>query len=123
MEKFIETCLNSQKKSVKGLYASFSQLVRNEPFMVDSYEVSFDDNSKKKPRYEVLEDNYPSKRHIPYFSDGEHLYLHASNYHYGNYFIKALDYGKYIYFEDTYSNRKIDDVKQIIIKLNDKFEN
>jgi len=91
----------------KGMYSSFSKLVKNEP--MDYFDIRFlriGDETEKIQRYKLEKANKKDrKKRVMFFSDGEDIYMHASRYCYRKHFIKAKHIGRYIYFEDRFSDK------------------
>lgn len=89
----------------KGLYASFNTLGRNKPMPDFENEFFRQDEKTKIERYIFKPvDKADKLKRVMFISDGENLYMHASRYCYQKYFIKAQHYGRYIYFEDKFSD-------------------
>lgn len=92
------------KKIKKGLYASFSQLVANNPFLEDNYRLIAKKN-KKYPKFKIQSnDSKKINKRITFISDGTHIYMSALRYSYDSHFVKSLLIGKYLYFEDRVSD-------------------
>jgi hypothetical protein len=93
---------------MEGLYPSVNRLCKNAP--IESFEHDF--KKSKKSRYDIdrfelkAKDKENAKKGIMFISDGKDIYMHASRYSYKEYFIKAKHYGRFIYFQDFFSNAK-----------------
>ncbi|SFZ94306.1 hypothetical protein SAMN05428642_10460 [Flaviramulus basaltis] len=86
----------------KGFFTSFSELYANEPFE-DSL-IKFKDNSHRSNKL-FLEDR-SHKRTLYYaYSDGENIYLNASNYSGEKHFVKTELIDKYLLFNDAFINQ------------------
>lgn len=84
----------------KGTYTSFNAVIRNKPDSINSFTVE-KTGGKKLDKYllkDVQNQTYKNRKLL--YSDGEHLYLHASNFSFDNHYVKAKHYGRYLYFED-----------------------
>lgn len=101
LDKELHLNINEPKKF--GLYSSFARLVRNEPFMEKGFEVKKIGDKYPKYHLENSTGNKISQR-TAFMASKNAIYLHASRYSYGSYFIKSKLIGKYIYFEDRFSN-------------------
>lgn len=87
----------------KGVYTSYTNLVRNIPLKKYEFSLNHLDGFSKLSRYEyvAVKDNI---KLIDFISDGENFYIHASIFTYANHFVKAMYYGRYIYLEDRFSD-------------------
>jgi hypothetical protein len=87
-----------------GLYSSFTKMSQNTPFLETGYKI--DKRAKKKyPKYFIFdEDGKKIKKRIMGFSDGENIYVNASRYSFESHYVKSKRIGKYIYFEDRFSD-------------------
>ena len=92
------------EKLKKGTYASYSAMLKNEPDTSKVYTLK-KTGSKKLEQYVLKDVNGKTykKRELTY-SDGENIYLHSSSYGFENHYIKTKQTGRYLYFEDRYSN-------------------
>jgi hypothetical protein len=89
----------------EGLYSSFNKMGRNEPMVKFEKELVELNVDSKVERYKlnILDDNY-KKRRVMFISENGNLYIHASLYSQKKHFIKAKHIGRYIYFEDRFSD-------------------
>ncbi|CAM4204111.1 hypothetical protein [Gillisia hiemivivida] len=92
----------------KGLYYNFNNLLSNSPVDTLDYNTKLIAETKKLQHYLV---HYPNSRkrikNLFGYSDGENIYLNATNYTQEEYFIKSKFLGKYVYFEDQYDNKYV----------------
>ena len=88
----------------KGRYESFAKLVRNMSFEKRDFTLTSNKNGEVK-RFKIKEEEIRfAPVEVNYISDGTYLYINASNYSESNYFIRAKQTGRYIYFEDRFSD-------------------
>lgn len=90
----------------KGGYLSFINLVRKKS--IDDYDFTLINKNLEtsEQRYKIKDKTTRYELgNIPFVSDGTHLYINASTYCDKNYFIRAKHTGRYIYFEDHFSNK------------------
>lgn len=89
----------------KGLYHHFGELKSNSPKTDIPYYSKMISQSKKAQHYQVFESNKKKRiKNLFGYSDGTHVYLNASRYTQGEYFIQSKMIGRYIYFEDQYAS-------------------
>ena len=90
----------------KGGYLSFIKLVKKEA--IDNYDFTLI-NKNSDPsglRYKIKDKTTRYEAgNIPFISDGIHFYINASVYCDNNYFVRAKQTGRYIYIEDSYSDK------------------
>lgn len=99
-----ETAYNFKEIPQEGLYQSFNTLGRNKP--MEAFEMEFLrlDEKSKLEKYALNPVNKADKnKRVTFVSDGENLYMHGSRYSYQKTFVKAKHLGKFIYFEDRFS--------------------
>ena len=86
----------------KGFYTSFSELYNNQPFQDAS--IVFKDYSSNQEKLNLEEREH--KRALYYaYSDGDYIYLNASNYSGEKHFVKSELIDKYLLFNDTFVNQ------------------
>ncbi|MFD0835973.1 hypothetical protein ACFQ0I_09375 [Mariniflexile aquimaris] len=86
----------------KGFYTSFSELYNNQPFQDAS--IAFKDYSSNQEKLNLEEREH--KRALYYaYSDGDYIYLNASNYSGEKHFVKSELIDKYLLFNDTFVNQ------------------
>lgn len=91
----------------KGRYESFTSLIKNEPFNNKEFTLSSNMISDVE-RFKIKEEEIRhASVNVGYISDGTYLYINASNYSRGNYFLRAKQTGRYIYFEDRLSHQGV----------------
>lgn len=98
------------KTPKRGLYSSFAKMARNEPFMETGFVVrGTSSNLELKYHKFMLEDERRRtlKKRIMGFSYSNNIYIQASTYYHGSYFVRALLVGKYLYFEDRFSSDEV----------------
>lgn len=88
----------------KGIYSTFFKMTRNIPDTITNYTLK-KRGSKRLEKYYLYdsEDKIIRRRKMA-VSDSENIYIHASNYSYDSHYVKSKHVGKYIYFEDRYSD-------------------
>ncbi len=89
----------------KGMYSSFAKMGKGEP--MEEFEKTFQrirESGYIQQYFLKAVDRENKNKKVMFVSDGEGVYMHASRYCYQNHFIKARHIGKYIYFEDQFSN-------------------
>lgn len=87
----------------KGFFISFLELYRNEPFEDASIEFKESDHSTVDKLYLKEREH---KRALYYaYSDGNNIYINASNYSGEKYFVKTEFIDKYLLFNDTFVNQ------------------
>lgn len=90
----------------EGLYTNFTKLVKNQPHISHGYTIQ---KRRKKfyPRYDIINSygGVMSSQQVLFISDKNNLYINASFYRGADYFVIAKEIGRYIYFEDEYSDR------------------
>ncbi len=101
-----EPSFNYKQIPQKGLYTTFTKLGNNKPIQKDGFRLI--ERKNKYPKYQLRDSNRKKiKEEIIFVSDGDHLYIHSKPFCHSPFFTKALDYGRYIYFEavfeDTYN--------------------
>lgn len=88
----------------EGLYHSFRAMCENETFKEDGYEL-LEEQEDGYIKYQLkTDDTEKTTNSINFISDGESIYIHASHYSYDEHYIKAKHNGRYIYFEDSFSD-------------------
>lgn len=90
-----------------GMYGSFNQLGKSNP--MESFGVEFRriENKNKVEQYNFRAiDKKNRKKRVLYISNGKTIFMSATRYSYGRYFIKAKHHGRYIYFEDRFADGK-----------------
>lgn len=91
----------------RGLYSSFAKMARNEPFMETDFVIKGTDGQRwvKYHKYYVEHDRTRKiRKRIFGFSYGNKIYINASAYCRGLYFVRAKLIGRYLYFEDLHTN-------------------
>ena len=88
----------------RGYYTSFRDLAKNK--ILENFHPKFIQlNSTKIIRYRLrTPDKWHKSKKVAFVSDGKSIYIHSSSYCHLNYYLKAIHHGKYIYFEDRYSD-------------------
>ena len=88
----------------RGLYKTFNQLARQKPIPDQDFNLR-QVSGKKYPWYSIRNrENKNLSRQIFAISDGSNIYLNANRYSYNFHFVKAKHIGRFIYFEDKFSN-------------------
>jgi len=88
----------------EGYYLNFGELVKGN-FIKDKSLAMKPKVINNYPRFLLFKDGKKSKERVMFVLNGEgDIYVHASKYHVGNYYLRAEISGKYIYFEDRYSD-------------------
>ena len=95
---------NYHKIPKKGVYASFSKLGKEEPIEDVNFRVVKIPDFPKLERYKIVGMDKKEARKVMFISDGENIYIHSTRYCALNHFTKSKHLGKYIYFEDRYSD-------------------
>lgn len=104
-EAVVQEGWNFSQVPPRALFSSFKNLKRNQPMERGVFDIRSNSN-KKFPYYKVYKEGSRKQiKDVSIISNGTHLYLHVSNYHVGNYFIKSQLLGRYIYFEDRFHNQ------------------
>lgn len=101
----VNTKIDFSEGLKKGLYYNFNDLVTNSPKDSLDFNAKLVAETKKLEHFLVYYPN--SKKRIKNlfgYSDGENIYLNATNYTMAEYFIKSKFLGRYVYFEDQYAN-------------------
>lgn len=88
----------------RGLYATFAKMCKNEPISKDTFTIMRNEKSKYLKYWVVDKKKKKIKKRMMAFSNGEYIYLNASRYSYESHFTKSKFIGKYIYFEDRFSD-------------------
>ncbi|MDT0675199.1 hypothetical protein [Autumnicola musiva] len=101
----ITETFNWDTKPVKGLYMNFDDLKNNKPHTDVLFNSKLVGKNKKAEHYMAYQDGKKKRiKKLFGYSDGEDIFLSASNYTTTEYFVKALLKGRYIYFEDQFSS-------------------
>ena len=85
----------------RGIYVTTVDLINQRPDTEREFQMEMLGATN---RYRIRDERNKRIKRVAAFSDGEHLYIHATNYNVGNYFVRALFQGHYIYLEDRYSD-------------------
>lgn len=89
----------------KGLYMDFEDLLNNTPKQDIAYREKSIAQSKKTEHFQIFQPEKNKRiKNLFGYSDGKNIYLNASRYTQADYFIKSKLIGRYMYFEDQYSN-------------------
>ncbi len=88
----------------EGIYASFGKMAKSESIPNVDYHIRTNKANKRFLKFQVYEGKRKTKKRVMYFSDGAHVYINATRYSYGSYFIRSKHLGRYIYFEDRFSD-------------------
>ncbi|MGB8705287.1 MAG: hypothetical protein WCD31_09680 [Gillisia sp.] len=89
----------------KGLYYNFGSVSSNKPADSMDYTVKMIAETKKINHYQVYHGQSKKRiKHLYGFSDGTDFYLSSSEYVQEGYFVKSKLMGRFIYFEDQFSN-------------------
>ncbi len=101
--KEIEYRFNFKQPLKKGLYLNYKDMLNNMPNNLLEYDAKIISGKGKMQRYRI---NYvgKNKRIKGFFaySDESRIYLNATAYSAGEYFVPAQLMGRYIYFEDVF---------------------
>ncbi|MFK7810763.1 MAG: hypothetical protein AB8F74_23345 [Saprospiraceae bacterium] len=89
-----------------GLYLNFGQLARNIPLPNTKFSLNKIHKTHKKQRYTCDTNRKDLINMISYISDGKDLYIRLGDLLGSPRFLKAKQYGKYIYFELKQSGTK-----------------
>lgn len=104
IDKSTKVSYDYSKVPKAGLYASFSQLAKNNPMNIRDYRLK-PKKGKKYPKYKLLDKNGKKiNKRVVFISDGKDIYINASRYSYDTHFVKSKMIGRYIYFEDRVSD-------------------
>ncbi len=88
-----------------GFYPSFSTLCLNEPMETFPHEIREITNDVSLIRFTIKAENREDRnRMVMFVADRGKLFMHASRYNYGKYFIAAKHMGRFIYFEDMFTD-------------------
>lgn len=88
----------------KGLYSSFNKLGEKNPMDLGKYKLTRFTGSNKIEQYKVKDIEKENNNRIMFISDGANIYMHTSRYCYKRFYVKSKHIGKYIYFEDKFTN-------------------
>ncbi len=95
----------------KGLYLNYKDMLNNTPDSLLEYDAKVISGKSKLQRYRI---NYAGKnKRIKGFfaySDERRIYLNATAYSAGEYFVPAQLMGRYIYFEDVFTPKNLNSV-------------
>jgi len=89
-----------------GGYDNFVKLVKNESVRGFDFSLTSKTMNSDVQRYKLTDERTRYEAGIVNFvSDGTSLYINASTYIDSKYYVKAKQLGRYIYFEDQFSNK------------------
>ncbi|WP_010522037.1 hypothetical protein [Aquimarina agarivorans] len=89
----------------KGLYASFNKLALGDTIDLGKKYQLQKKGTKTYPKYFLKDENNKRiKKRMMAISDGESIYIHASRYSYDFHYTKSKEIGRYIYFEDKFTD-------------------
>ena len=107
-DKEIEYSFNFEQPLKKGLYLNYKNMLNNTPNNTLEYDVKVISGKSEMQRYRI---NYKgrNKRIKGFFaySDESRIYLNATAYSAAEYFIPAQLLGRYIYFEDVFTPKNM----------------
>ena len=92
------------EKLSKGTYISFIDVLRNKPDSLNNFTLKKVGSNKLEQYVLKNAENKTFKKRKLLYSDGVNIYLHSSNYGFDNHYVKAKHVGRYIYFEDRYTD-------------------
>ncbi|MBQ21413.1 MAG: hypothetical protein CMD31_11710 [Flavobacteriales bacterium] len=78
----------------KGVYFSYTQMIRKSPLNSIDFKVVEAKQTKKLETYSIDFENKINTKLIQFISDGENIYIQTTN----NQYLKSKYFGKYIYF-------------------------
>lgn len=88
----------------KGIYSTFFKMTKNLPDTLINYTLKKKGSKRLEKYYLYNSEDKIIRRRKMALSDGENIFIHASNYSYDSHYVKSKHVGKYIYFEDRYSD-------------------